>query len=67
MGQAKQRGSLEDRIKCPNPPKVYPPLSPEVIEAIKADIDKMLKSFNKSLFGPRKPKKIKQRKVKTGG
>jgi len=67
MGQAKRRGSLEDRMKNPNPKKTYLPLSEEDMKKLMEEVDKMFMSVKKSLFGPSKPKKIKQKQIKTGG
>lgn len=67
MGQAKQRGTFEERKSNPNPPKVYPPMSEEDLQYFRSEMHKVVTDIRDSLFKPRKPKKIKKKYPRTGG
>ncbi len=73
MGQAKQRGTYEQRRANPlgshNSLKNYwtEEKKLEFAASLKVELTEMIGNIQKSLFSPRKPSKQKPRKIKTGG
>lgn len=73
MGQAKQRGTFEERQANPlgqhNSLKNYwtEEKKLEFAASLKVELTEMIDGIKKSLFSPCKPRKQKARRIKTGG
>lgn len=67
MGQAKQRGTFEQRKANPNPKPEPRKWTPEERQMFLDSMKETLDTIKKQLFGPSKPKKAKPRRIKTGG
>lgn len=69
MGQAKQRGTFEERRNNPQgrPEYVHREWTEEERAAFMEEMSKRIDSMKKSLFSPRKKKQKRFARIKTGG
>lgn len=66
MGQAKRRGSRDERAANPNP-KPDNSLSEADLQVLRTRMRETVRSFRKQLFSPFKTRQKKPRQTRTGG
>lgn len=67
MGQAKRRGTYEQRRSSPHPPPAVTRLTPEDLTRIQREMSETLDTIRRQLFQVSPPRKSKPRRIRTGG
>lgn len=67
MGEAKRRGTREQRAADPKGNPHHRPLTEEQLEGIRQHLMKTVETIRDQLFRPCKPKRARKRYPRTGG